>query len=89
MRRAGEPQSWLINKTHRYLGHAADAWLRKEIINVAADRVQSATVTTKGGEALHGREEKRAPMPNFAVDRTAEGQVTELALRRQQCRDRH
>ena len=43
VRRAGEAQSWLIDKS---LDTSAtpDAWLRKEILDVTADRVQAASV---------------------------------------------
>ncbi len=43
VRRAGEPKSWLINKSLD-TSASADQWLRKEIIDVSADRVQSAEV---------------------------------------------
>ena len=62
VRRAGEPQSWLINATID-TSATPDAWLRKDIIDVSADRMQSATVAVEGSEALHRREELRAPMP--------------------------
>lgn len=43
VRRAGEPKSWLIDKSID-TSASADQWLRKEIIDVSADRVQSAEV---------------------------------------------
>lgn len=43
VRRAGEPKSWQINKSLD-TSASADQWLRKEIIDVSADRVQSAEV---------------------------------------------
>ncbi|HEY0681749.1 MAG TPA: DUF4340 domain-containing protein [Steroidobacter sp.] len=43
VRRAGEPKSWLINKSID-TSSSADQWLRKDIIDVSADRVQSAEV---------------------------------------------
>ena len=43
VRRAGEPQSWLINATVD-TSATPEAWLRKDIIDVSADRIQSATV---------------------------------------------
>jgi hypothetical protein len=44
VRRDGEPKSWLVNKSID-TSASADQWLRKEIIDVSADRVQSAEVT--------------------------------------------
>jgi hypothetical protein len=43
VRKAGEPQSWLINAA---LDAAAtpESWLRKDILDVSADRVQAASV---------------------------------------------
>lgn len=45
VRRAGEPQSWLVDAD---IDAAAtpDAWLRKEVIDVSADRIQSASIAT-------------------------------------------
>ena len=49
VRRAGEPASWLIKETIEAPA-TAEAWLRKEILNVAFDRVQSATVAVAGSK---------------------------------------
>lgn len=43
VRRAGEPQSWLIDKSID-TSSSADQWVRKNIIDISADRVQSAEV---------------------------------------------
>ncbi|HEY7640908.1 MAG TPA: DUF4340 domain-containing protein [Steroidobacteraceae bacterium] len=65
VRRAGEPQSWLINATID-TSATPDAWLRKDIIDVSADRMQSATVTAKEGKPYRAAKSSRAEQ-NFAV----------------------
>jgi hypothetical protein len=65
VRRAGEPQSWLIDTTID-TSATPDAWLRKDIIDVSADRMQSATVTAKGGKPYTASKSARAEQ-NFAV----------------------
>ena len=86
MRRAGEPQSWLINATID-TSATPEAWLRKDIIDVSADRMQSATVTAKGAKPYTAAKSARADA-NFAVEGLAEGQVAERADRGEQRRDR-
>jgi Domain of unknown function (DUF4340) len=44
VRRAGEAQSWLVNASID-TSASADAWLRKDILDIAADRIQSAAVS--------------------------------------------
>ena len=61
VRRAGEPQSWLIDASID-TSASPDAWLRKDIIDVSADRMQSARVETKGSEARTPPPRARAPM---------------------------
>ena len=72
VRRAGEPQSWLINATID-TSATPEAWLRKDIIDVSADRMQS---------AHGGRRRVRSPTPprratradaNFAVEGLPKG----------------
>lgn len=70
VRRAGEPASWLINESID-AATSPDAWLRKEIINVAADRVQSATVTGTGKPYTAGK--KSRADADFAVDGLSKG----------------
>lgn len=72
VRRAGEPQSWLIDKT---LDTSAtpDAWLRKDIIDVSADRMQSATVSAKEGGKPYTAAKKTRADQNFAVDGLPKG----------------
>jgi hypothetical protein len=65
VRRAGEPQSWLIDATID-TSPTPDAWLRKDIIDVSADRMQSATVTAKAGKPYTAAKASRADQ-NFAV----------------------
>lgn len=71
VRRAGEAQSWLIN-THLDASATADAWLRKEIINVAADRVQSANVSIKGAKSYTAAKSSRADA-DFKVEGLPKG----------------
>jgi hypothetical protein len=47
VRRAGEPASWLISSTID-APVQVDAWLRRDLLDVAGDRVQAATVTIDG-----------------------------------------
>jgi hypothetical protein len=77
VRRAGEPQSWLINTTVD-TSSAPDAWLRKEIIDVAADRMQSATVTMKGAKSYTAAKAARADA-NFNVDGLPKGKALSSA----------
>jgi hypothetical protein len=65
VRRAGETQSWLIDKTID-ASATPDAWLRKDIIDVSADRMQSAIVSVKDGKPYTAAKSSRADQ-NFAV----------------------
>jgi hypothetical protein len=71
VRRAGEPQSWLINATID-TSSTPEAWLRKDIIDVGADRMQSATVTTKDAKPYTAAKATRADA-NFSVDGLPKG----------------
>lgn len=71
VRRAGEPASWLINASIEAPA-AADAWVRKDILNVAFDRVQSATVTVSGGKPYTAAKKSRDDA-DFAVDNVPKG----------------
>ena len=71
VRRAGEPQSWLIDTTID-TSSAPEAWLRKDIIDVSADRMQSASVQTKGGKPYTAAKAARADT-NFAVEGLPKG----------------
>lgn len=71
VRRAGEPASWLINQSLDASIKPSD-WLHTEIIDVAADRVQSATVATRGARAYSATKNTRADA-DFAVDAIPKG----------------
>src|SRR5262245_13889534 len=71
VRRAGEAQSWLINATID-TSSTPEAWLRKDIIDVGADRMQSTTVTTKDAKPYTAAKATRADA-NFSVDGLPKG----------------
>jgi hypothetical protein len=71
VRRAGEPQSWLVNATID-TSSTPEAWLRKDIIDVSADRVQSATVEVKGAKPYTAAKAARADA-NFNVEGLPKG----------------
>ncbi len=71
VRRAGEQQSWLINTSIDTSG-TPEAWLRKDIIDVSADRVQSASVETKGAKAYTAAKSTRADA-NFTIEGLPKG----------------
>ncbi len=72
VRRAGEPQSWLIN-AQLDTSATPDAWLRKDIIDVSADRMQSATVTAKQGTKPYTAAKKTRADQNFTVEGLPKG----------------
>lgn len=71
VRRAGEPKSWLIDASIE-APVTTDAWLRKEILNVAYDRVQSATVAVAGAKPYTAAKKSREDT-DFAVDGLPKG----------------
>jgi hypothetical protein len=73
VRRAGEPKSWLVNKSID-TSSSADQWLRKEIIDVSADRVQSAEVTVGSGKPYSAAKKTRADA-DFAVEGLPKGKA--------------
>lgn len=73
VRRAGEPQSWLINKSIDASG-AADQWLRKNVIDVSADRVQSAEVKVGNAKPYTAQKKTRADA-EFTVDGLPKGKA--------------
>ena len=73
VRRAGEPQSWLINATID-ASTTPEAWLRKDIIDVSADRMQAATVEVKGAKPYTAAKAARADA-NFAVEGLPKGKA--------------
>jgi len=71
VRRAGEPKSWLVSESID-AQPSPDAWLHKEVINVAADRVQSASVTIGAGKAYSAAKKSRADA-DFSIDALPKG----------------
>jgi hypothetical protein len=71
VRKAGEPQSWLIDVSLD-ASAAPESWLRKEIIDVSADRVQAATVAGGGAKAYTAAKASRADA-NFTVSDLPKG----------------
>ncbi|WP_116808607.1 DUF4340 domain-containing protein [Steroidobacter cummioxidans] len=71
VRRAGEPKSWLINKNID-TSASADQWLRKEVIDVSADRVQSAEVTVEKNKPYSAVKKTRAD-EDFTVEGLPKG----------------
>ena len=59
VRRAGEPQSWLID-TAIDVPTAPEDWLRKDLLDVSADRLQSAAVTLRGTRTYTASKAARA-----------------------------
>ncbi len=71
VRKAGEPQSWLIDTSLDISANPQD-WLRKSIVDVTADRIQSATIETKGARPYTAAKGSRADA-NFAVESLPKG----------------
>jgi hypothetical protein len=71
VRRAGEAQSWLVD-TNIDTSSGPDAWVRKDIVEVSADRVQSVTVAVKGAKPYTAAKNERADA-NFAVEGLPKG----------------
>ncbi|WP_129777219.1 DUF4340 domain-containing protein [Peristeroidobacter soli] len=71
VRRAGEPKSWLVNKSID-TSSSADQWLRKDVIDVSADRVQSAEVTVEKSKPYSVSKKTRADA-DFAVEGLPKG----------------
>jgi hypothetical protein len=71
VRRAGEPKSWLVNKSID-TSSSADQWLRKDVIDVSADRVQSAEVTVEKSKPYSAVKKTRAD-EDFTVEGLPKG----------------
>jgi hypothetical protein len=71
VRRAGEAQSWLIEAS---LGdeRAPSDWLDKALIDITADRIQSATLTTQGDKPYTATKRSQTD-ENFAVENLPKG----------------
>jgi Domain of unknown function (DUF4340) len=71
VRRAGEPQSWLVNTQLSASPEIRD-WLDKDIINVSADRIQSATIALDNQKAYSATKATRADA-DFKVEPLPKG----------------
>lgn len=71
VRRADEPKSWLINKSLD-TSSSADQWLRRDIIDVSTDRVQSAEVKIGNAKPYTALKKTRADA-EFAVEGLPKG----------------
>lgn len=71
VRRAGEPKSWLVNKDID-TSASPDQWLRKNVLDVSADRVQSAAVTITGAKSYSAVKKTRADA-DFTVEGLPKG----------------
>jgi hypothetical protein len=71
VRRVGEQQSWLVNTQLSASPEIRD-WLDKDIINVSADRIQSATVSIDGQKPYTAMKATRADA-DFKVDPLPKG----------------
>lgn len=71
VRRAGEPASWLINQNLDASAKPHD-WLHTAILDVAADRIQSATIAISGAKSYSASKKSRADA-DFAVDAVPKG----------------
>lgn len=71
VRRAGEEKSWLVGADLDADAEPAE-WLRKSILDVTADRVQSATITTKGAKEYSAVKNSRADA-DFKIENLPKG----------------
>lgn len=71
VRRAGEAQSWLIDADIDKSSSPQD-WLRKSILDVGADRIQSATIQTGNAKPYSATKNSRADA-DFAVSGIPKG----------------
>jgi Domain of unknown function (DUF4340) len=71
VRRVGEPKSWQVNTQLSASPNVAD-WLDKDILNIAADRIQSASIAIKGQKAYSAAKTSRADA-DFKVEPLPKG----------------
>lgn len=71
VRRVGEPASWLVDQNLETSPNPHD-WLRSSIIDIGADRVQSATITLGNAKPYSAAKKTRADA-DFAVDGLPKG----------------
>jgi hypothetical protein len=73
VRRVGEPKSWLVSASIE-ASTTPETWIRKEIADVSADRVQSATVTIGKSKPYSAAKKSRADA-NFTVEGLPKGKA--------------
>ena len=71
VRRAGEAQSWLIDKDLDTSSTVTD-WLSKEVIDISADRIQSARIETSGAKPYSAVKNSKVDA-DFAVEGLPKG----------------
>jgi Domain of unknown function (DUF4340) len=71
VRRVGEQKSWLVNELLSASPEASD-WLEKDIINLSADRIQSATIAIEGQKPYSVAKASRADA-DFKVEPLPKG----------------
>jgi hypothetical protein len=71
VRRVGDKQSWLVNTQLSASPEIAD-WLEKDIINVSADRIQSASISIDGQKPYTATKSSRADA-DFKVEPLPKG----------------
>jgi hypothetical protein len=71
VRKVGEEQSWLID-TNVDTSSTPQDWLRKSILDITADRIQSATIETKGAKPYSVAKSSRADA-DFKVEALPKG----------------
>ena len=71
VRKVGEEKSWLIDASLDSSAKPED-WLRKSVLDVRADRIQSATIETKGAKPYTAAKDSRADA-DFAVEPLPKG----------------
>jgi hypothetical protein len=77
VRRAGEAASWLIDQTVD-VSSAPGEWLQTTIIDVSADRVQSATVKIEGAKPYTAEKSSRADA-DFKTDAIPKGKEADAS----------
>ena len=73
VRRAGEAKSWLVSEQLSASPEVRD-WLDKDIVNVSADRIQSAAISISGQKPYSASKSSRADA-DFKVEPLAKGQT--------------
>ncbi len=73
VRRAGEPASWLVSETLNASPEPRD-WLDKDILDLADDRIQSATISVQGQKPYTAAKSARADA-DFKVDSLPKGKA--------------